>query len=213
MEAVKLKICGLQTIQDVEAVNTILPDYAGFVFAESRRRISEETAAELRNKLAPGIIAVGVFVNENPEKILRLCRSQTIDVIQLHGDENEEYHNRLREKLSNPILRAVRVRSEQDILEAEGRNCDYLLLDAYREQEYGGSGVEFDWGLIPKLKKPFFLAGGINIGNVVKAIQKYRPYCIDVSTGVETEGRKDPDKLRELSRLVRNEDAYKETKI
>jgi phosphoribosylanthranilate isomerase len=203
MDDTKLKICGLQTINDVHAVNAIRPDYIGFVFAKSSRRISEETAAELRSKLVPGIIPVGVFVNEDIEKIIRLCRSQTIDVIQLHGDEDEEYLKQLKDVLPNPVIRAVRVRSMQDIRQAEEMRCDYLLLDAYKEKEYGGSGVKFDWELIPRMKMPFFLAGGINSTNVVRAIQEYRPYCIDVSTGVETEGRKDPAKLKELSELIR----------
>jgi phosphoribosylanthranilate isomerase len=143
-------------------------------------------------------------VNEELDKILRLCRNKTINIIQLHGDEDENYLNRLREELPNPIIRAVRVRNGQDILKAEAMNCDFLLLDAYKEKEYGGSGVRFDWELIPKLTKPFFLAGGINSMNVAMAIREYRPYCIDVSTGVETEGRKDPAKLKELSRLIRD---------
>lgn len=199
----KLKICGLQTMNDVRAVNDIRPDYIGFVFAKSSRRISEETAAELRGGLAPGIISVGVFVNEEIGKIIRLCRNQTIDIVQLHGDEGEDYLKQLKEVLQNPVIRAVRVKNTQDIKRAEELPCDYLLLDAYKEKEYGGSGVRFDWELIPRMKKPFFLAGGINSTNVVQAIREYRPYCIDVSTGAEIEGRKDPVKLLELSRLVR----------
>lgn len=203
-EKTKIKICGLQSNSEVMAINEVMPDYAGFVFADSRRQISEETAERLRSKLAPGIISVGVFVNEELEKILRLCERKIIDMIQLHGDEDGEYIDALRRRVKNPVVKAVRVKSAEDIHRAEGMDSEYLLLDAYHEKEYGGNGVSFDWSLIPKLKKPFFLAGGLNSMNVLDAIRRYQPYGIDVSTGVETGGAKDPVKLRELVELIRN---------
>lgn len=202
----RIKICGLKSIAEVMAVNEAMPDYTGFVFAKSRRQISEETAGRLKHELAPGIISVGVFVNEEVERILRLCESGIIDMIQLHGDEDEEYIDTLRRRVKNPVVKAVRVKNADDIFRAESINTEYLLLDAYHEKEYGGNGVSFDWSLIPKMKRPFFLAGGINSMNVLDAIRRYQPYGIDVSSGVETEGIKDPAKLRELVELIRSTD-------
>ncbi len=200
----RIKICGLKTIADVQAVNEVRPDYAGLVFATGRRQIGEEEAAKLKAELAAEIHAVGVFVNEDREKVLRLCDRRCIDLIQLHGEEDEEYLAAIRSRVGNPIMKAVRVRSTEDILRTEAMDCDYLLLDAYHEREYGGSGVSFDWSLIPKIRKPYFLAGGINAGNVTEAMVSYQPYGIDVSSGVETGGSKDPVKLRELIRLIRD---------
>lgn len=203
MERCRVKICGLKTVEDVLAVNEVQPDYAGFVFAPGRRQISEELAAELRKVLAREIVPVGVFVNENPEKVLRLCDRGIIDLIQLHGEESEEYIATLRSRVGTPIVKAVRVRSTEDILRMDAVDSDFLLLDAYHEKEYGGSGISFDWSLIPAVSKPFFLAGGINAGNVREAILTFRPYGIDVSSGVETEGRKDSAKLKQLLQLIR----------
>lgn len=199
----KIKICGLTREVDIALVNEALPDYIGFVFAKSRRQVTEDVAMGLKKKLTSGIQVVGVFVNEDPQKIIRLCKSDTIDIIQLHGDEGEEMINELRAAVPNPIIKAVRVRSEIDILEAENLPCDYLLLDAYKEDQYGGSGECFDWSVISRIRKPFFLAGGIHSENVTKAIQLTKPYCIDVSSGVETDGFKDESKVKDIIRRVR----------
>ncbi len=203
MGKTKIKICGLRTLDNIRAVNEAEPDYVGFVFAESRRKISDITAGDLRRELAPGIIPVGVFVNEDIERIAGLCRNRIIDMIQLHGDEDENYISRLRRLVPNPVIRAVRVRSTEEILQYEAMGSNYLLLDAYREKEYGGSGVRFDWSLIPGLKKPFFLAGGINAENAAEAVDRYHPYGIDVSSGVEIGGSIDPGKVRELVHIIR----------
>lgn len=201
----RIKICGLSRPIDIDMVNSVLPDYIGFVFAKSRRQVTEETAKELKKMLNPTIQVVGVFVNEEKDKILRLCKDHIIDIIQLHGDEDENYIQELRNLIKNPIIKAVRVRSNQDIVEAEQLNCDYLLLDAYKENEYGGCGETFDWTMITKISKPFFLAGGIHSENVTNAIDLATPYCIDVSSGVETEGFKDRDKIIEIVTKVQNE--------
>ncbi len=206
MEKTKIKICGLKSIEDVLAVNEVKPDYAGFVFAQSSRQISEELAEELRKRLAPNIIPVGVFVNEDREKLLRLCDRKIIHMIQLHGDEDEEYIAAIRSRVKNPVIKAVRVRSTEDIRRVGAMDSEYLLLDAFHGKEYGGSGVSFDWSLIPNMNKPFFLAGGINSTNVLEAIRRYQPYGIDVSSGVETGGSKDPAKLRQLLHLIRSTD-------
>lgn len=194
----KIKICGLTRKQDIDAVNAALPDYIGFVFANSRRQVTPESAKDLKTCLNPSIKAVGVFVNENMENIMKLCDSRVIDVVQLHGDESEDYIRKLKSSVPNEIIKAVRVKSPEDIEKALKLPCDYLLLDAYHENKYGGSGMTFDWSMIPDIGRPYFLAGGIDSGNILQAIEQFRPYCIDVSSGVETDGCKDPDKIREI---------------
>ena len=123
-------------------------------------------------------------------------------MIQLHGDEDEAYIRELKRQTAAPVIKAVRVRNGDDILMAEQLSCEYLLLDTYTKGQYGGSGRGFDWNLIPPLQKPFFLAGGISLENVHEA-QNCRPYCLDVSSAVETEGRKDPEKIRRMVEAVR----------
>lgn len=200
----KIKICGLTRPIDIEMVNKACPDYIGFVFAPSRRQVSETTARQLKELLLPSIQAVGVFVNEEIDTIIRICRLGIIDIIQLHGDEDEDYIKKLRESVTNPIMKAIRVRSTWDIIEAEHLSCDYLLLDTYKENQYGGSGEAFDWTVITKIEKPFFLAGGINNVNALDAIESSRPYGIDVSSGVETDGLKDFYKIDDIITKVRS---------
>lgn len=205
----KIKICGLTREQDIDAVNAALPDYIGFVFAKSKRQIDGKKAKILKGRLNSFIKAVGVFVNEEIENVIKFCNSQVIDVIQLHGDENEEYIKRLKNYVSNKIIKAVRVKEPDDIKKAMELSCDYLLFDAYHEKEYGGTGKTFDWSVIPYINKPFFLAGGINSCNIVHAIEHHNPYCIDISSGVETDGYKDPKKIMEVVAKVRD---YTESK-
>ena len=193
----RIKICGLSRIGDVEAVNRVRPDYIGFVFAQSRRQVGATWAASLKRALDPRIQAVGVFVNAPVSEIVRLTDVGTIQIIQLHGDEDEDYIRELKRQTAAPVIKAVRVRNGDDILRAEQLSCEYLLLDTYTKGQYGGSGRVF-----PPLQKPFFLAGGISLENVHEA-QNSRPYCLDVSSAVETEGRKDPEKIRRMVEAVR----------
>lgn len=199
----KIKICGLMREQDIAAVNTALPDYIGFVFARSKRQIDVKKAKALKACLNPSIKAVGVFVNEEIINIIKLCSSHVIDLIQLHGDENEDYIKRLKNSVSNKIIKAIRVKDPEDIKKAMEFSCDYLLFDAYHEGKYGGIGKTFDWSMIPDIKKPYFLAGGINPGNIIQAIKHHNSYCIDVSSGVETDGYKDPKKIMDVVAKVR----------
>lgn len=185
--------------------NRLRPDYIGFVFVHTRRYVDEETAARLRERLSPDIPAVGVFVREDIEVIRRLCKRGTIQMIQLHGDEDEKYIERVREAVPKvPIIRAIRVRSREQILEEEKLDSDYLLLDTFVKGTYGGSGQEFDKGLIPDLAKPYFLAGGLTAENVCGNIAKCRPCAVDVSSAVETEGIKDEIKMKEFIERVRS---------
>lgn len=200
----KLKICGLRTRQDIEMVNKAMPDYIGFVFAESRRRVDLRQAYEMKESLDEGIAAIGVFVNSSLDEIIQLCKRGIIDGIQLHGDEDEAYIQELKSVVSNPVIKAVRVKSTEQILAAQILPCDYLLLDAFDGRQYGGSGKSFDWTVIPRLQKQFFLAGGLNAVNIRTAIEEYRPYCVDVSSGVETGGMKDEVKINELVQIIRS---------
>lgn len=200
----KIKICGLTRMQDVESVNEAMPDYVGFVFAESRRKISVELAVALKKNLNSAIEAVGVFVNAEPADIVKLCNEKIIDLVQLHGDEDADYIESLKRKITCPIIKAIRVQNPEQLLQAQMLLCDYLLLDTYHKECYGGSGVSFDYALIPKLEKPFFLAGGLNAGNIAKAAE-IGPFCLDISSGAETDGFKDGRKIKELMKIIRGD--------
>lgn len=199
----KVKICGLRRKEDIDMVNQYLPDYVGFVFANSKRQVSVERAAYLKGMLSTKILAVGVFVNAPVEEIVSICRKEIIDVVQLHGEEDRSYIERLRSFIRQPIVCAVRVQSTAQILQAQALPCDMLLLDTYTKGQYGGSGKTFDYSLIPKLKKSYFLAGGLEKDNVRQAIEKCHPYAVDVSSGVETDGIKDEEKIAKFISAVR----------
>lgn len=201
----KIKICGMMSCEDIESVNLAMPDYIGFIFAENRKRtVSVSQAKEMKSKLDRRIKAVGVFVNQPIEWIEKLAKEEMIDLIQLHGDEDRFYIETLRQKIHLPVIKAVRVRSTEEIYQAEKLPVDYLLLDTYKKDTYGGTGESFDWSRIPELKKPYFLAGGIDFQNIHEALQQ-AAYCVDISSGVETDGKKDRQKILEIVRIIRSE--------
>jgi phosphoribosylanthranilate isomerase len=204
----KIKLCGLSRPQDIEAANRLRPDYIGFIFApKSRRYVSPQRAAELRALLDPSIQAVGVFVREEPETIAALLRAGTIDVAQLHGGEDEDYIAALRARTGKPLIQAFRVDTQEDVQRAGKSSADLVLLDAGT----GGTGTCFDWSLIQSLKRPYFLAGGLGVENVADAVKTLRPYAVDVSSGIETDGVKDPQKMTDFVRAVRAADGKDET--
>ncbi|MGB8451897.1 MAG: phosphoribosylanthranilate isomerase [Anaerocolumna sp.] len=203
---VKIKICGLKSPEDITYINKYQPEYIGFVFAISKRQLNDTQAAYLKELLDKKIQAVGVFVNEPMEHIIKLCRDKVIDMVQLHGDEDEDYILKLKNRISNPIIKAVRVQRAGQIEDMQKLSCNHLLLDTYSKNQFGGSGVTFDRGLIPDNCKPFFLAGGLNKDNIQEAIKDCSPYCVDISSGVETDGKKDEKKIMEIIELVRNVD-------
>ena len=196
----KVKICGLFRNSDIDAVNDEKPDYIGFVFAESRRKISVRQALELRKNLSPDIIPVGVFVDEMFENIIPLIRDGIIDAVQLHGSEDEEYISKLKELTNRPVIKAIAVQKKGDVQRWAASSADYLLTD----NTSGGHGKIFNWDLIGNVNKPFFLAGGLNIENITEAIMKTKPFAVDVSSGVETDGLKDHTKIREFIRRARS---------
>lgn len=196
----KIKLCGLSRLCDIKAANELMPEYIGFVFAEkSRRYVSPEQAAKLKEQLSKDIKPVGVFVNAKPEFIVDLLGSGTIDIVQLHDGESEEYINRLRQFTDKPIIKAFSVNGERDIEEANASGADYVLLDSGK----GGTGTVFDWDLIRKMNRPYFLAGGLKVSNVGDAVKKLRPYAVDVSSGIETDGYKDRSKMEMFVKEVR----------
>lgn len=200
----KVKICGMTRMEDIQAANAACTDYVGFVFAKSRRQIDFDTALRLKAELRGEIQSVGVFVNETVEKIAALVQEKVIDAVQLHGYEDAAYIERLRAMARVPIIKAVRVQSPEQIQYYAKLPCDYLLFDTYVKGEWGGSGKSFDWSVIPKLQKPYFLAGGLNPQNVTDAVTALHPYCVDVSSGVETDGSKDSGKMDEFVKRVRS---------
>lgn len=199
----KVKICGLWRPEDIQAANSARPDYIGFVFAESRRKVTPAQAARLKELLSPHILAVGVFVNAPIGEIAKIVKDGTIDLVQLHGDEDENYIRLLKQEISIPVIKAVRVKTTGDIQKADALSCDYLLLDTYIAGSYGGSGCQFDWSLIPPLSHPFFLAGGLHQRDLRMAVRT-GAYCLDLSSAAETGGVKDPDKIIKIVNLIRS---------
>lgn len=204
----KIKICGLRRLQDIEAVNRLRPDYVGFVFAKSKRQVTMAEAALLSRELDSSITPVGVYVDAAAEDIAAAVTAGIIRVVQLHGHETLEQLSRLRELLpaGTPVIKAVGMTAgkEQELSRWQQSDVSYLLLDAAE----AGSGTVFDHTLIgacEAITKPWFLAGGINQENAADLIRRFAPYGIDVSSGAETDGYKDPKKIEAIIRSVRNE--------
>ena len=198
-----IKICGIRRMEDIEIVNNYKPEYIGFIFAPTRRYVSPRYAAELKSHLADGIKTVGVFVNEDIETVLEIAKAVPLDVIQLHGDEDEDYIKSLGHICE--IWKAVRISGGEKIPEIAG--VDRILLDKYDADEYGGIGKTFDWSAGAKIgkKTPVMLAGGLNKDNVLYGIEIFNPAGVDISSGVETDGVKDEEKIREFITTVRGQ--------
>lgn len=200
---------------DIEYANRVKPDFVGFIFANTRRKISAAQAKQFREALDAEIPAVGVFVNEDISVITSLVQNGCIDLIQLHGEEDADYIRRLREVCDVPVIKAVKVQTVERIRQAAALPVDYLLLDTYRKGVLGGTGEAFDWKLLREAKaaagdtaegelfgKPYFLAGGLHAGNLREAAA-LGSYGLDVSSGIETDGSKDFTKMVEVMELVR----------
>lgn len=200
---------------DIEYANRVKPDFVGFIFANTRRKISAAQAKQFREALDAEIPAVGVFVNEDISVITSLVQNGCIDMIQLHGEEDADYIRRLREICDVPVIKAVKVQMVEQIRQAAALPVDYLLLDTYRKGVLGGTGEAFDWELLREAKiaagdtaegelfgKPYFLAGGLHAGNLREAAA-LGSYGLDVSSGIETDGSKDFTKMVEVMELVR----------
>lgn len=196
----KIKLCGLTRVCDIQAANELKPDYAGFVFAKkSRRYVDQVQAREFRLMLDPSITTVGVFVNESPEQVAALLEQGIIGIAQLHGSEDERYIQTLRKLTDKPLIKAFQIDSQEDSKRAVSSSAEYILLDSGS----GGTGKVFDWELIREIRRPYFLAGGLDPDNVEMAIEKLRPYGVDVSSGIETDGLKDKSKMYRFVDTVR----------
>ena len=196
----KIKLCGLSRNCDIDVVNKLKPDFIGFVFwQKSKRFVTKEKAFELKSLLNPDIKAVGVFVDEKPETVAQLLNLGIIDMAQLHGSESEEYIEDLKKLSGKPIIKAFRVKTKQDIIDAQKSSADYVLLDSG-----AGTGTVFDWDLIQNIQRPYFLAGGLDTCNAETAVKKLKPYAVDVSSGIETNRLKDKDKMTAFVVAVRN---------
>ncbi len=199
----KIKLCGLRRPEDIEAANGLLPDYVGFVFAKkSKRYISFEEADRLKKLLDPRVKAVGVFVDEDKETVARLLNKGTIDMAQLHGNEDEAYIKELRKLTDREIIRAFRIASADDALKAEKSSADYILYDSG-----AGTGITLDRTFLKDVKRPYFLAGGLDPENVGSAVKELHPYAVDVSSGIETDGFKDENKMKTFTEQVRKEES------
>ena len=201
----KIKLCGLRRSEDILIANALIPDYIGFVFAKNRTRtVSREEAEELKKLLIPKIKAVGVFINENPETVASLLNDGIIDLAQLHGDEDNDYIRKLRSLTDKQIIKAYKIKADDNFFDINNSLADYILLDSGT-----GSGRVFDWELLKNIKRPYFLAGGLNCANVEEAILTLSPFAVDVSSGIETDGFKDKDKMRKFVELVKKCDSIK----
>lgn len=203
---IAVKFCGMRRRQDIEYVNECCPDYVGFILSEGfRRSVDMGTFYELKTYLDKHIKCVGVFVNEPVENILHCVYNENLDVIQLHGDENEEYIKMLRRDFSGEIWKAVRAKSVEDIERERKKSCDKLLIDSFVENSYGGTGKRINTEVVKsaKIDKPFFIAGGITEANIAEIVRETNPYGIDLSSGIETDGVKDHSKMKTIIEAAR----------
>ncbi len=201
MSDAKIKICGLTRLEDIEAANALLPDYIGFVFWErSKRNVSKEQAKELKSRLDSRIKAVGVFVDAEIDFIADLVSCGIIDVAQLHGSEDEDYISQLRERIGGAeIIKAFNINKIESFDEAEKSSADHIMIDSGK-----GSGIAFDWSKLERLKRPYFLAGGLSTENISEVLASIKPFAVDVSSGVETDGLKDSAKMKRFVESVRS---------
>ena len=197
----KIKLCGLSRQCDIEWANELKPDYIGFIFwSKSKRNVSPEKAKELKALLSPDIKAVGVFVDEPIGNIAKLLSDNIIDLAQLHGSEDEEYITRLKVLTDKPVIKAFRIKSENDITSAKNSKADFILFDSG-----AGTGRSFNWNLLENIDRPYFLAGGLYPENVEIAIDTLSPFAVDVSSGIETDNFKDKNKMTAFVNAVRKE--------
>ena len=196
----KIKLCGMTCPKDIQTANLLMPDYIGFVLSPvSRRYISSSQAAALKKLLSPQIAAVGVFVREEVETVAELLNRGVLDAAQLHGGEDALYLARLRALTDRPILQAFRIHGPEALDAALRSPADMILLDSG-----AGSGKRFNWDLLLTFPRPYFLAGGLTPENAADAVSALHPYALDVSSGIETDGKKDPAKMKAFVETIRN---------
>ena len=214
----KVKMCGISKVETIPAIVDAKPDYMGLVFAPSKRQVTVDQAKILVEELHRGyakkygsdtehdkngtIKTVGVFVNETVENLVTIANEANLDAVQLHGDEDEAFIQSLKERTNVEVWKAVQIRSAADVEKWIDSSADMLLFDAYHKDERGGTGEVFDWSSLDAFERPFMLAGGIDSTNVARAIRTVRPYGIDISSGIETNGVKDDEKIKAFTKIV-----------
>lgn len=195
-----IKFCGIRRLEDIRAVNRTRPDLAGFILVKGRKRyISPEKVCELRRELDPSVKAVGVFIDEDIEEVRKLLSEGIIDIAQLHGNESDEYIRELKSSTGATVIKAIGIRNADDVRRAEASPADLVIVDS----PGGGTGSTFDWDLLQKIERPYILAGGINADNITEAVERLHPYGVDVSSGIETDGFKDEDKMKAFMALIK----------
>ena len=216
----KVKMCGISKVETIPAVVEAKPDYMGLVFAPSKRQVTVDQAKTLVEELHRGyaqkygsdtehdkndtIKTVGVFVNETVDNLITIANEANLDAVQLHGDEDEAFIQSLKERTNVEVWKAIQIRSVADVEEWIDSSADMLLFDAYHKDERGGTGEVFDWSSLDAFERPFMLAGGIDSTNVARAIRTVRPYGIDISSGIETNGVKDDEKITAFTKIVKS---------
>ena len=216
--AVKVKFCGISQEDTIPVLGETRPDYVGFVFAPSKRQVTIEQAHSIARKLQDSlqttsgdtcISRVGVFVNETIPNVIEIAKTVPLSVVQLHGDEDIAYIESLRNHLqeeqleSIQIWKAIQVQGKEDIMQWEQAPIDGLVVDAYSKEERGGTGKAIDWSLLDDVHVPYYLAGGIGLHNVARAIRRLRPYGLDMSSSLERNGQKDANTIRTMSQLIK----------
>ena len=216
----KVKMCGISKVETIPAVVEAKPNYMGLVFAPSKRQVTVDQAKTLVEELHKGcakkygsdtepdkndtIKTVGVFVNETVDNLVTIANEANLDAVQLHGDEDETFIQSLKERTNVEVWKAVQIRSVADVEEWIDSSADMILFDAYHKDERGGTGEVFDWSSLDEFERPFMLAGGIDSTNVARAIRTVRPYGIDTSSGIETNGVKDDEKITAFTKIVKS---------
>ena len=214
----KVKMCGISKVETIPAVVEAKPDYMGLVFAPSKRQVAVDQAKILVEELHRGyakkygsdtehdkndtIKTVGVFVNETVDNLVTIANEANLDAVQLHGDEDEAFIQSLKERTNVEVWKAIQIRTAADTEKWIDSSADMLLFDAYHKDERGGTGEVFDWSSLDAFERPFMLAGGIDSTNVARAIRTVRPYGIDISSGIETNGVKDDEKITAFTKIV-----------
>ena len=216
----KVKMCGISKVETIPAVVEAKPDYMGLVFAPSKRQVTVDQAKTLVEELHRGyaqkygsdtehdkndtIKTVGVFVNETVDNLVTIANEANLDAVQLHGDEDETFIQSLKERTNVEVWKAIQIRSAADVEKWIDSSADMLLFDAYHKDERGGTGEVFDWSSLDAFERPFMLAGGIDSTNMARAIRTVRPYGIDISSGIETNGVKDDEKITAFTKIVKS---------
>ena len=214
----KVKFCGITQLDTVSALLDTQPDYVGFVFAPSKRQVTVEQAQSIVRSLQDSLTTtsgdrssppVGVFVNETIPTIVEIAKEVPLSAVQLHGDETIDYIETLRNQLqeqdleSVQIWKAIQVQSKEDVLPWEHAPIDGLVVDAYSKEERGGTGKTMDWSLLEDVEVPYYLAGGIGLHNVARAIRRLQPFGLDMSSSLETNGQKDAKKMKAMAQIIK----------